>query len=390
MKLQVEYLPINSLLPYARNARTHSDAQVAEIAASITEFGWTNPLLISEANDIIAGHGRCLAAAKLGLTEVPCIRLAGLSDAQRQAYVIADNKLALNAGWDNDTLKLEMLELKEVGFDLSLLGFSKDEIDDLFSKETVEGEGDGDGDEDEVLVTAPKRANLGDVFELDGHRLACGDSTDITVIEKLRDGLTIDMVFTDPPYGVSERTERGKAKRGKLTKGRDFSAVIGDDSTDTAAKAFELCHDVLQVPLIVYWGSNYYEFLPPVSSWLVWDKRDGVGSDDNADCELAWTNRGGPARIFAHLWKGAIKASEHGERRVHPTQKPVALAEWCISEYPKKKPTVVLDLFGGSGSTLMACEKLGVRCLMVELDPLYCDVILARWETKTGKTASLV
>jgi DNA modification methylase len=389
-KLVVEYLPVTTLIPYAKNARTHSENQISEISESIREFGWTNPILISETNEIIAGHGRLMAAENLGMDTVPCIRLVGLTETQRRAYVIADNQMALNAGWDEALLRAEILELRELEFDIKNLGFSDKDLKDLFKDENEPEKKSDDKDEDNAIGVAPQRANPGDLFILGNHRLLCGDATDITHIARLTGGTVVDMILTDPPYGVSERTNRGEAGRGKLAPSYDFAPVIGDDSIDTAVKCFKLINDVLKIPLIVYWGGNYYaNHLPHMSSWLVWDKREGVGQDDNADCELAWTNRGGPARVFAHLWKGAIKASERGERRVHPTQKPVALAEYCIGQFPKQEPRVVMDLFGGSGSTLIACEKMGKTCLMAELEPRYCDVILARWEKFTGKTARI-
>ena len=198
--MQIQPRPIEGLIPYARNSRTHSDEQVAQIAASICEFGWTNPVLLDGANGIIAGHGRVLAARKLGMAEVPCIELAHLSEAQKKAYIIADNKLALNAGWDNELLALEFGELQELGFDLDLTGFDADELESLMPVEVPEGLTDEDAAPE---LPAEPVTKLGDVWVLGKHRVMCGDSTSIDAFGALMGGQSADMVFTDPPYGMS-------------------------------------------------------------------------------------------------------------------------------------------------------------------------------------------
>jgi DNA modification methylase len=381
---QIELLLVSSLIPYARNSRTHSDEQVAQIAASIREFGFTNPVLIDANGTIIAGHGRVLAAKKLGLDEVPCLRLGHLTPSQIRAYVIADNKIALNAGWDDEMLKAELLTLQEEGFNTDLTGFSDDELNALLTVETVEGETDPDEVPEPPVEPITK---LGDIWILGNHRLMCGDSTSIDAVQKLMDGSKADMVFTDPPYGVSV-VKDGKvgADFGVAKKGQ-YAEVIGDDTTQTAHDAIALCQS-LQIPVQVYWGGNYYaDKLPATSCWLVWDKRGDTGIVNTfADCELAWTNMTGPARIHKQLWNGMIREGEKG-KRVHPTQKPVALAEWAISQY--LKGSTILDLFLGSGSTLIACEKLRKSCYGMEMSPTYCDVIVKRWEDFTGKKAVL-
>ena len=217
-KQQIEQVSIEALIPYARNSRTHSDAQVAQIAASIKEFGFTNPVLIDEDGGIIAGHGRTMAARKLGLDEVPCLRLAYLSEAQKKAYIIADNKLALNAGWDDEMLKVELSELKDLDFDLSLIGFDADELANLLEPEQVEGL----TDEDEVPeVPEEPKTKLGDIYILGKHRLMCGDSCSVNDMEKLCAGQEVDMWLTDPPYNVAYE---GGTKE-KLTIQNDSMAV---------------------------------------------------------------------------------------------------------------------------------------------------------------------
>lgn len=277
-----------------------------------------------------------------------------------------------------------IMELDQANVDLDLLGFTNEELANIMAPiHPVAGQ----CDEDEVgeVRESESRIVQGDLWLLGRHRLLCGNSTSVTDVERLLNGAIPDMLFTDPPYGVSEQCNRKDKGRGHLTEAMNFENVIGDETTQTAIDAYNLTVG-LRVPLLVVFGGNYFaNSLPEVSSWIVWDKRDGVGRDDNADCELAWSNRGGPARVFAHLWKGMIKASERGESRIHPTQKPVALAEWCITEYPKTKVATVLDLFGGSGSTLIAADKTGRDCFMMELSPSYCAVILDRWAKFTGK-----
>jgi len=382
--MQITQKLVTELIPYVKNSRTHSDEQVAQIAASIKEFGWTNPILVDGDNGIIAGHGRLMAARKLGYKEVPTIELADLTETQKKAYIIADNRLALNAGWDNEMLKLEFDQLAELGFDLELTGFSFDEIEALNPK-IVEGLTDEDATPDILDEPVTKR---GDIYKLGNHRLMCGDSTSIDNVEKLVDNAKIDICYTDPPYGINEKGDRSKRTgAAKGTKYVDFK----DDSIDYAVEAYQIVEGVLQIQRQVWWGANYYcHALPQSNNWFVWDKRvDDKQKDIQSDCELAWVkSKWSSVRIFRHLWKGMMKASERGQHRVHPTQKPVALAEWSFDYF--KEVNTVLDLFGGSGSTLIACEKTNRSCYMMEFEPHYCDVIVKRWEDFTGKKAELL
>lgn len=393
----------DSLIPYARNSRTHSDEQVAQIAASIKEFGFLNPIIIDGDNGIIAGHGRVMAAQKLGIKELPCIEASHLTDAQRKAYVIADNKLALNAGWDNDMLRIELDELGEMDFDLELTGFSLDEIDELQIEEIEEGLTDEDAVPD--VVDDPVSV-LGDVWLLGKHRLMCGDSTSIDAVEKLMDGQKADMVFTDPPYNV--------AIKGKFTGG-----IKNDDLSD---KEFQ---DLLDgVASIIYQfnkGSSYiaYEIknhtqfesafsaVGEVSEIIVWNKDSASFYSDNK------YNRKFEAILFikgdglldcsaeVNVWDFAKSSSfnsrdENGKRFnekgnylvAHPTTKPVGLVERALKN-SSKKLDLILDTFGGSGSTLIACEKTDRHARLMELDPKYCDVIIKRWQDYTGKSATL-
>jgi DNA modification methylase len=381
--MQITYRKVQDLIPYVNNSRTHSDEQVAQIAASIKEFGWTNPILIDGENGIIAGHGRLMAARKLGHDEVPAIELKDLTEAQKKAYIIADNKLALNAGWDDNVLKLEIGALQELGFDIDLLGFNPDELNSLLEPEQVEGL----TDEDEVPeIPEEPKTKLGDIYELGSHRLMCGDSTSIDAVEKLMDGNRPDMVFTDPPYGISIVGKNGNVGGGKLAKVGIYAPIAGDDSIDVAVESIQVIK-TLEAKVEIIWGGNYYaNHLDNNSCWIVWDK-DNTGNF--SDAELAWTNQKTAVRIFKHTWNGMIKGSERGQKRVHPTQKPIALAEWCYENYGKDCKTV-LDLFAGSGSSLIACEVKKKQGFMMELSPTYCDVIIERWENYTGKKAKLL
>ena len=384
--MKIQQKPIKDLIPYINNSRTHSDEQVAQIAASIKEFGWTNPILVDGDNGIIAGHGRLLAARKLGMDTVPIIELSQLTETKKKALIIADNKLASNAGWDNNLLTIELNELLADNFALDILGFDKDELDALLNPIQAT---EGLTDEDDVPdVPIEPKTKLGDIYILGNHRLMCGDSTSIDVVEKLVNKTIIDLCYTDPPYGINEKGDRTARKTG-LAKNHNFKD-FKDDTIDYAVEAYQIVEGVLQVKRQVWWGANYYcHVLPQSNNWFVWDKRvEDKMADTQSDCELAWVkSKWSSVRIFRHLWKGFNKDSERNQQRVHPTQKPVALAEWSFDYF--KEVNTVLDLFGGSGSTLIACEKTNRQCFMMEFEPHYCDVIVKRWEDFTGKKAEL-
>ena len=379
----IKELKTDDLIPYINNSRTHDEVQVNQIAASIKEFGFLNPVIVDGEHGIIAGHGRVMAAKKLGLKTIPCLEAGHLTEAQKKAYIIADNKLALNAGWDDSILRVEFEALKEFDFDLTLTGFSLDELSD-FEIEEIE---DGLTDEDAVPeAPAEPKTKDGDVWVLGKHRLMCGDSTSIDAVEKLLNGEKIDLVHTDPPYGINEKGDR--RGRGGIAEGSNLPD-FDDSSTDAAKDAYNLCEG-LKIPRQVWWGANYYAHaVPETANWFVWDKRvEDKQKDTQSDCELAWVkSKWASVRIFRHVWKGMIKDSEHGQKRVHPTQKPVALVEWVIDYYKDVK--TVLDLFGGSGSTLIGCEKKDCKAFIMELEPYYADVIIKRWQDYTGKEAVL-
>jgi DNA modification methylase len=368
--MELKNIAVSELVPFAKNSRTHDDAQVAQIAASIREFGFTNPVLVDEVNGIIAGHGRVMAARKLKLTEVPCIRLLHLSESQKRAYVIADNKLALNAGWDEAMLKLELADLKALDFDLDLTGFNTDEINALLAEKGTEGLTDPD-DTPEPPVEPVTR--LGDVWVCGKHRVMCGSATVETDIATLMQGASPDLIHTDPPYGMNAVT------KSSVLKERYKTDIKGDDNSDTAKDAFRLIYGMYPDAKHIWWGANYYcSALPDSECWLVWDKNNG--QSDQTDCELAWAN-------FRSVVRQFTQTSEK-VNRVHPTQKPVALMEWIIKRF-KISATTIADFFGGSGSTLIAAEKNQIAGYIMELDPKYVDVIVKRWEDFTGQKAVL-
>lgn len=375
---------VDSLIPYLNNSRTHSDEQVTQVASSIREFGFTNPVLIDGQNGIIAGHGRVMAAKKLGLEEVPCIVLEGLTDAQKKAYVIADNKLALNSGWDLDLLKVELEGLNELGFDLDLLGFSDDELNDLLADEIEEGL----TDEDSVPeVPEEPVSKLGDIWQLGNHRLMCGDSTSIDAVDTLLEGKKAQMVHTDPPYGVSYQSNM-------RTKSDKFDVLKNDDVfLDIAPVIHALSEGWVFVwtswKVLPQWFEQFVSFGYP-SNQVIWFKGGGGIGDlkktfsSDYETALVW-HRGAEltGKRIGSVWKvGKDGATEY----LHPTQKPVALAEEAIDKTTKQGYRV-LDLFGGSGSTLIACEKTGRKAYLMELDEKYVDVIIKRWQEFTGKQA---
>ena len=395
MQVQIKTVTVDKLIPYVRNSRTHSDAQIAQIAASIKEFGWTNPILVDAENGIIAGHGRLMAARKLGYKDVPVIELKDMTETQKRAYVIADNQLALNAGWDFSLLSLEVADLKENDFDLDLLGFDPKELEKLLEPEEVEGLTDEDAVPE---VPEEPKTKLGDIYQLGNHRLMCGDSTSIDAVEKLMDGQKADMVFTDPPYGMFLDTNYDSmfaADKSHRKTGKRFDEVVGDHedfAPELISTIFAAFHDTDE---IFIWGADYFSELLPDrknGSWIVWDKRTNENMDkvSGNTFELCWSKQKHKRLIARILWSG-----HHGmqrddtKTRVHPTQKPVELASWFFENWGKNC-IVVADLFGGSGSTLIACEKTNRHAMLMELDPKYCDAIVKRWEDFTGKKAVLL
>lgn len=386
MKQQIEYIETEKLIPYARNSRTHSDEQVQQIMGSIKEFGFTNPVLVDGDGVIIAGHGRTMAAQRLGMKEVPCLRLSHLTEAQKRAYVIADNKLALNAGWDDEMLALELRNLRDEDFDLSLTGFDDAELAALLADAVAEGLVDEDAvpEAPEVPVTVE-----GDVWLLGRHRLMCGDSTSIDAVEKLMDGRKADMVFTDPPYGVEFQSN-------KRTKSAKFDVLKNDDTFLDIAPIIETC----STGWVFVWTSwkvqtkwiDQFQSMGYPTNIVVWHKPSGGIGDlrrtFSSDYEVALVWHRGAELCGKRIGSVWTVNKDGASTYVHPTQKPVALAEEAMDKTTRES-AVIIDLFGGSGSTLIACEKTARDCRMMELDPKHCDVIIKRWQDFTGQQATL-
>ncbi|MGI8991527.1 MAG: site-specific DNA-methyltransferase [Bryobacteraceae bacterium] len=392
---RIEHWPLAKLIPYAKNPRTHSDAQVAQIAASIREFGFTNPILVDRADGIIAGHGRLLAARELGMTEVPVIVLDHLTEIQKRAYILADNQLAMNAGWDEDILRLELAALKDEAYDLGLIGFADEELARLLA-----GQDGTEGLTDEDAVPEISEAPFtvaGDLWLLGQHRVLCGDATKRPDVDRLMDGDAADLVFTDPPYNVGYEgyTEE------KLT-------IKGDRMSDAEFKQF-LEAAFQSFRSVVKPGASAY--VCHSSSW----QREFQNALETAGfevrCQIIWaknTFAWGFGRykfqhepiFYAHVagqkdaWYGDKSQStvwsekKPAANRVHPTAKPVELVERALVN-SSKAGDIVVDLFGGSGSTLIGCERRGRKARLMEIDPKYAECIVVRWQEYSGKEAVL-
>ena len=376
MTPKIETRLVADLIPYAANSRTHSDAQIAQIAASIKEFGWTNPILVAGDDTIIAGHGRLLAARKLALVEVPVIVLDHLSKSQQRALVIADNQLALNAGWNMDMLKAEIEDLNLENFNLEILGFDEDFLDGLL--ETAPSGGMTDEDAVPEVPETPKTV-LGDVWVLGNHRLMCGDSTSIDAVDKLMNGAKADMVFTDPPYGVN--MQRSGSIKGDASM-EDAEIIISGAISIASIVSKQGASWYFWVGFRAY-AFTHMEILKyrKVSNCIVWKKPSiGMGKGGyRFQHELCVFAGEVESRSVSDVWEFGRDTSS-----LHPTMKPVDLVCHGL-ENSSKSGDEVLDLFGGSGSTLIACEKINRNARLMELDPKYCDVIIKRWQDFTGK-----
>ena len=364
MELKIEYLPINALKPYEKNTRKHQKKDIDNIARSIEKFGMNDPIGIWKDNIIVECHGRLLACKQLGMTEVPCVRLDHLTDEQRREYAIAHNATAELSEWDLDILPDELAELNlsDFDFDFGIEGKEENEI--------VEDEAP------EVDEDAEPISKLGDIWQLGRHRLMCGSSTDKDSILKLTENNPIYLIYTDPPYGMNAVSKSGVLSKNYKTD------IMGDDDNSVAISAFILASEMYRNTNQIWWGANYYtECLPSSECWIVWDKNNGAS--DQTDCELAWAN-------FRSVVRQFTMASEK-KNRVHPTQKPVKLFAEIVKKFDKNNNfKTVLDLFGGSGSTLIACEQTNRTCFTMELDPRFCDVIIKRYENLTGEKAVLI
>ena len=393
-ELKIVYIDPRELTPYEGNARKHGVEDIGEIVRSIETDGFNDPIGVwGENNLIVEGHGRQLAALQLGLESVPCIRLDHLTDTQRRDYAIRHNRTAELSEWDEAKKQIELEALEMEGFD----------VGDLFESQGEQEQAEIKEDEAPEPPEKP-RTMLGDIYQLGNHRLICGDSTDHAVIDRLMDGVKAKLLLTDPPYGINvvcHNTRKiggdkpvtigkvhGNAKNAIIQQCKEYAPVIGDDTTDTARASYDVAITCTENQII--FGGNYFtDFLPPSRCWIVWDKQN---SGTFADAELAWTSFDKVVKLYHFLWNGLCREGSReveGKTRVHPTQKPVGMLADILKDFSEDNDTI-LDLFGGSGSTLIACEQLNRRCFMAELDPHYCDVIIDRWEKFTGGKAVLI
>ena len=364
--MQIIQKKLADIVPYAKNTKKHDETQIKNVAESIKKYGWVQPIVIDDDGTIVIGHCRALAAERLGIEEVPCVVVSDLTEDEINALRIVDNKTN-ESPWDFDLLSAELPEIDLSDFEFDFDFGIEDEEEET---EIVEDEAP-EVDEDAEPIT-----KLGDIWQLGRHRLMCGSSTDKDSVLKLTENNPVYLIYTDPPYGMNAVSKSGVLSKNYKTD------IIGDDDNSVAISAFMLAREMYRNTNQIWWGANYYtECLPSSECWIVWDKNNGAS--DQTDCELAWAN-------FRSVVRQFTMASEK-KNRVHPTQKPVKLFAEIVKKFDKNNNfKTVLDLFGGSGSTLIACEQLGRTCYMMELDPKYCDVIIKRWENLTGEKAVLL
>lgn len=418
LRSKIEVLCLSELRPAKRNARTHSKHQIEQIARSITQFGFTNPVLIDDDGSILAGHGRFAAAKELGLEKLPCLRLSGLSEAERRAYVIADNKLALNAGWDMEILADELGALGGLEFNLTLTGFELPAIDLILDQARESDPDSAESDDDPPPVPEPGEvvSAVGDLWLLGRHRLLCGDAKSAEAFERLMGDERADMVFTDPPYNV--RIDGHVCGLGQI-RHREFAEASGEMSPTqfteflraTLAGIERSCRSGAIVFICMDWRhlqellNAGHSVFAELKNLCVWSKTNGgMGTFYRSQHELVlvWkvgdaphTNTfglGDKGRYRTNVWSypgvNTFRSERMDELKLHPTVKPVALVADAIRDV-SHRGEIVLDAFAGSGTTVIAAEKTGRRARLLEIDPAYCDVIIRRWERMTGKSAVL-
>lgn len=385
-EMQYYLADINDLIPYIRNARTHSESQIAQIAASIKEFGFLSPILIAEDNTILAGHGRLAAARKLGLKQVPCVKESHLTETQRRAYIIADNKLSLNAGWDEDILAIELSELQGADFDLDLLGFDESELASIFEDDKEVEDDDFDVEEE---LNKPCFSKSGDIWTLGRHRLICGDSTKEETYKSLMEDKKANLVVTDPPYNVNYEGSAGKIKNDNMNTDKFYNFLLDAFSNMEKVMADDASIYVFHADTE---GLNFRKAFNDAGFYLsgccIWKKPSLVLGRSpyqwqHEPCLYGWKKKG------KHQWYSGRKETTIWEfekpkkNADHPTMKPIALLAYPISNSSMSN-TLILDPFGGSGSTLIACEQTDRSCYTIELDEKFCDVIVKRYIEQVG------
>lgn len=390
-EMQYYLADVSELIPYVRNARTHSEAQVAQIAASIREFGFLSPILVAEDNTILAGHGRLAAALKLGLKKVPCVKENHLTETQKHAYIIADNKLSLNAGWDNELLAVELSELEGADFNLDLLGFDEAELSSIFDADKDVSDDDFDVEKE---LEEPCFSKTGDMWTLGKHRIICGDATKLETFKTLLEDTKVNLVVTDPPYNVNYEGSAGKIKNDNMEDDKFYQFLFNSFVNMEQAMADDASIYVFHADTE---GLNFRKAFQDAGFYLsgccIWKKPSLVLGRSpyqwqHEPCLYGWKKKG------KHKWYAGRKETsvwefEKSKKNAdHPTMKPIALLAYPIKNSSMTN-SLVLDPFAGSGSTLIACEQTGRICYAIELDEKYCDVIVKRYIEQVGNDKSV-
>lgn len=390
-EMQYYLADVSELIPYVRNARTHSEAQVSQIAASIREFGFLSPILVAEDNTILAGHGRLAAALKLGLKKVPCVKENHLTETQKRAYIIADNKLSLNAGWDNELLAVELSELEGADFNLDLLGFDEAELSSIFDADKDVSDDDFDVEKE---LEEPCFSKTGDIWTLGKHRVICGDATKLETYKTLLENTKVNLVVTDPPYNVNYEGSAGKIKNDNMEDDKFYQFLFNSFVNMEQAMADDASIYVFHADTE---GLNFRKAFQDAGFYLsgccIWKKPSLVLGRSpyqwqHEPCLYGWKKKG------KHKWYAGRKETSVWEfekpkkNADHPTMKPIALLAYPIKNSSMTN-SLVLDPFAGSGSTLIACEQTGRICYAIELDEKYCDVIVKRYIEQIGNDKSV-
>lgn len=390
-EMQYYLADVSELIPYVRNARTHSEAQVSQIAASIREFGFLSPILVAEDNTILAGHGRLAAALKLGLKKIPCVKENHLTETQKRAYIIADNKLSLNAGWDNELLAVELSELEGADFNLDLLGFDEAELSSIFDADKDVSDDDFDVEKE---LEEPCFSKTGDIWMLGKHRVICGDATKLETYKTLLENTKVNLVVTDPPYNVNYEGSAGKIKNDNMENDKFYQFLFNSFVNMEQAMADDASIYVFHADTE---GLNFRKAFQDAGFYLsgccIWKKPSLVLGRSpyqwqHEPCLYGWKKKG------KHKWYAGRKETSVWEfekpkkNADHPTMKPIALLAYPIKNSSMTN-SLVLDPFAGSGSTLIACEQTGRICYAIELDEKYCDVIVKRYIEQIGNDKSV-
>jgi len=378
-----------NLIPYSNNPKEHPEAQIDEIASSIKNYGFVQPVVVDSENEVIIGHGRLKAAKKLGLDEIPVIKHDDITDSEAKALRLADNKIA-ESDWEDEKLAVELEQLTEADdYEDLIHGFDEDEMSEYLDSLTDEEDLEEPEAEDPEQVETDIQE--GEVFKLGEHRLMCGDATNESHVETLMEGKHMDMILTDPPFGIDLVPDSGKLRDGDMAgkaNPKTYKEIKGDE--EKFDPSFLLMYDT---KTMIFGGNHFTEVLPQRPHWLVWDKKDGHEDKIFGDAELIWTNIDRKSTdIYTHQWRGMIREGDQeveGSERSHPTQKPVGLLGDILKDYSQQGDKII-DLFAGSGSLLLAAEQTDRKAYCMELDPQYCQVIINRWEDLTGKNAEPV